>query len=957
MKNTGMLSSLTIKYPKTYLAVLLITVNSYSFADCKITKNGPGGAISQVTGSGVCLPDVNHVENALNGSQPDPLISVSGNGNSLNFQANEITLINHNGNQSRAVEVNNNGYLHFEGDLNVILDSANPSQNYGIIINESQGSVLIDKNLSFSGNIGNSFIYATHGLFEVLGNTSFNIGRNSSFIAAAIVAGFNSSETDAVFSFNKKTSIINDAGFSSSMILHGVSQVSFDELQIDSSGVSGREVSINGDASLVSKGKTVITGTRPVLFQINGDSQTKSLVSLGETDESINLPLALRNNTLINIGKLAELHNHENNATGIYIDNNSDAITDVIVKGILDINNGLAIESSGNGQEHVKVDGGVVKGNIKLGKGDDSVDFNFGAMSGNVLMGDGSDYLRISEGMDISNLKIANGHEDNNKKNNDDFDRIVFDGPKKFNIYTSLISEIDGSTNLLNWNEITAGNGAELNITSQIFESDNVENHQLNLGAFSKLTMSTSISSVQGSVSNSGVISMSNNFAGDHLTIEKDYTGNSGTLVFDTVLGGDDSLTDKLTVKGDTLGGGGTFVRINQTGGNGAMTQDGIRIIEILGNSGADFILDGRVVAGKYDYFLRKNGLNNQDGNWYLRSELSEEPVKPVDPIVRPEPLIYSNNHWAANSLFLMRLQDRLGETQYIDPQTGKTKVSSIWLRQVGAHGENRDDSGQINSSTNRIVTQLGGDVAQWSQDGYDRYHLGLMAGYAKQNSRSKNSKSHYRADGTIDGYSVGIYGTWFGNAVDKTGAYVDTWVNYSWFDNEVRPQELETTRYKSQGLTASAETGYTFKVGQNSDRSINYFLQPKAQLIWMNVHSDNFTENQGGSSTSISFENKANWQMRLGVRAYLNNTGQDKESGKFEPFVEANWIHNTRNYGVSFNNDYSAINGGKNTGELKLGIESKLSDKFYMWGNVSHQMGTSNYKDSQAMVGIKYTF
>ncbi|PAM47156.1 hypothetical protein CEJ63_23150, partial [Acinetobacter baumannii] len=70
-------------------------------------------------------------------------------------------------------------------------------------------------------------------------------------------------------------------------------------------------------------------------------------------------------------------------------------------------------------------------------------------------------------------------------------------------------------------------------------------------------------------------------------------------------------------------------------GGAGALTSEGIRLISVGGQSDAQFSLQGRAVAGAYDYFLYKGGVATpDDGNWYLRSEY----VPPVDPPEPPDP-------------------------------------------------------------------------------------------------------------------------------------------------------------------------------------------------------------------------------------------------------------------------------------------------------------------------------
>ncbi|MDQ9210999.1 autotransporter outer membrane beta-barrel domain-containing protein, partial [Escherichia marmotae] len=126
-------------------------------------------------------------------------------------------------------------------------------------------------------------------------------------------------------------------------------------------------------------------------------------------------------------------------------------------------------------------------------------------------------------------------------------------------------------------------------------------------------------------------------------------------------------------------------------------------------------------------------------------------------------------NIQAANTLFNTRLHDRLGETQYTDLLTGEQKVTSLWMRNIGGHNRFKDRSDELSTQSNRYVLQLGGDLAQWSSNDLDRWHLGLMAGYANSKSHTHSNLTGYSSRGQIDGYSVGVYGTWYANEADKT--------------------------------------------------------------------------------------------------------------------------------------------------------------------------------------------
>ncbi|EFA1956911.1 autotransporter outer membrane beta-barrel domain-containing protein [Escherichia coli] len=338
---------------------------------------------------------------------------------------------------------------------------------------------------------------------------------------------------------------------------------------------------------------------------------------------------------------------------------------------------------------------------------------------------------------------------------------------------------------------------------------------------------------------------------GNVLTVNGNYTGNNGLMTFNATLGGDNSPTDKMNVKGDTQGN--TRVRVDNIGGVGAQTVNGIELIEVGGNSAGNFALTtGTVEAGAYVYTLAK-GKGNDEKNWYLTSKwdgvtpadtpdpINNPPV--VDPegpsVYRPEAGSYISNIAAANSLFSHRLHDRLGEPQYTDSLHSQDSASSMWMRHVGGHERSSAGDGQLNTQANRYVLQLGGDLAQWSSNAQDRWHLGVMAGYANQHSNTQSNRVGYKSDGRISGYSAGLYATWYQNDANKTGAYVDSWALYNWFDNSVSSDNRSADDYDSRGVRASVEGGYTFEAGtcSGSEGTLNtWYVQPQAQITWMGV-------------------------------------------------------------------------------------------------------------------------
>ncbi|MGK4798204.1 ECSE_1600 family autotransporter [Escherichia coli] len=535
-----------------------------------------------------------------------------------------------------------------------------------------------------------------------------------------------------------------------------------------------------------------------------------------------------------------------------------------------------------------------------------------------------------------------------------------------------------GTTDIVG-GEIAFGSDSAINMASQhinIHNSGVMSGNVTTAGDVNVMpggTLRVAKTTIGGNLENGGTVQMNSEGGkpGNVLTVNGNYTGNNGLMTFNATLGGDNSPTDKMNVKGDTQGN--TRVRVDNIGGVGAQTVNGIELIEVGGNSAGNFALTtGTVEAGAYVYTLAK-GKGNDEKNWYLTSKwdgvtpadtpdpINNPPV--VDPegpsVYRPEAGSYISNIAAANSLFSHRLHDRLGEPQYTDSLHSQGSASSMWMRHVGGHERSRAGDGQLNTQANRYVLQLGGDLAQWSSNAQDRWHLGVMAGYANQHSNTQSNRVGYKSDGRISGYSAGLYATWYQNDANKTGAYVDSWALYNWFDNSVSSDNRSADDYDSRGVTASVEGGYTFEAGtfSGSEGTLNtWYVQPQAQITWMGVKDSDHTRKDG---TRIETEGDGNVQTRLGVKTYLNSHHQrdDGKQREFQPYIEANWINNSKVYAVKMNGQTVGREGARNLGEVRTGVEAKVNNNLSLWGNVGVQLGDKGYSDTQGMLGVKYSW
>lgn len=147
-------------------------------------------------------------------------------------------------------------------------------------------------------------------------------------------------------------------------------------------------------------------------------------------------------------------------------------------------------------------------------------------------------------------------------------------------------------------------------------------------------------------------------------------------------------------------------------------------------------------------------------------------------------------------------------------------------------------------------------------------------------------------------------------------------------------------------------EVGYTLGLKQYKGYELR--LQPQLQTIWQGVKADKHIENNGTQVTG----NKDNLQTRLGARVMLVSIeSSDSVLPIASPYLEANWLHNTRDYSVTMGNESISQAGTKNIAEIKAGVKGHFTGNTSLWLNIGHQFSNDSYKDTTATVGINYSF
>lgn len=452
-------------------------------------------------------------------------------------------------------------------------------------------------------------------------------------------------------------------------------------------------------------------------------------------------------------------------------------------------------------------------------------------------------------------------------------------------------------------------------------------------------------------VRDGGVLALGDGSTFNTLTVDT-FGGYGGTLLFNTVLGGDGSSTDVLHVTGDTSGN--ALVAVNNVGGTGAQTVDGIALIRVDGASNGQFDLAGRAVGGQYEYFLHKGGVAGGEGNWYLRSQLptapdpceadpslpqcgsGETPIDPV-PVLRPEGGAYLANLTAAQNMFAMGYQDR---------QMGQNGGRG-WARVDGSRTGFDAVSRQLDVRGSSQALSVGADLLR-SEGGSA---LGVVLSTGNASSTSANTLTGYYARGKVKGEALGVYGTWRAAHEDPyAGLYVDASLQRAQFRNRVEGVALTPERYDSKAWQGALEAGYALRLGGNAKGGL--FLEPQLQVgynRWDNLHH---TEANG---TVVTTRDADGLFGRAGVRLSGVTRGGNGVA-EVQPYVAAHWLRQQSASSVLMDDEQVDARIPRSRGEFSAGASVKFAGGLGAWGGLSLQRA-SGYHQTSAQMGLSYSW
>lgn len=605
---------------------------------------------------------------------------------------------------------------------------------------------------------------------------------------------------------------------------------------------------------------------------------------------------------------------------------------------------------------------GRILGDIQTFAGQDTVQlFASSVTAGQILLGTGSDNLFIQGPANITDVTLLDGGDDTGTADGM-IDRLTVSGGTR-----TLAAGI-----IVNWEQIALQDGANLTLTGPTLDTGSGGTSGgiplgLSIGAASELTVADAALTVNGDVTNAGLISFANASIGSRFIVAGNYVGQSGTIGLRSVLEADASPTDRLVIQGGTATGD-TALQITNVSGRGAQTiSNGIIVVETTGaaTTAVDaFHLASRAAAGAYEYLLFRGGLGGSNAeDWFLRSHyIGPDPVDPTDdiPLYRPEVPLYASAPALARQLGLTTLgtlHERSGEQLNDTPSmgsVGRYAPRGAWARVTGERNTN-SWAGPLDVSANSastVIVQGGTDFVRRLGDDGSRDHVGAYAAYSSYHaSRVRGfaiGEQNLRVGRlTLDGPSLGTYWTHFG----PSGWYIDAVTQASWLTVSAASDFLSTMSTSSFTFAGSLEAGYPIQLGAG------WQFEPQAQATAQTAQVD-ATED---AYSAVSWQGSDSLTGRLGARLQYTTTAIGM---LWQPYFKANVWHTLSGTDTVRFGDLSPIfenQFGGTSVELGGGLTARIDDTASLYAHADYRWSVDGKRADetalQGAAGIRFTW
>ncbi|EFS9227631.1 autotransporter outer membrane beta-barrel domain-containing protein [Salmonella enterica] len=419
------------------------------------------------------------------------------------------------------------------------------------------------------------------------------------------------------------------------------------------------------------------------------------------------------------------------------------------------------------------------------------------------------------------------------------------------------------------------------------------------------------------------------------------YSGDTNVQEGTLWLSGDGTIGEMGSQQAVNVASDATFGGSNGTTVNGKVTNEGTLVFGDSEETGAILTLNGDLI----------NMGTLASGSDVTPPDDDSDVTPPDDggdvaPQYRADIGAYMGNQWMARNLQMQTLYDREG-SQY------RNADGSVWARFKAGKAESEAVSGNIDMDSNYSQFQLGGDILAWG-NGQQSVTVGVMASYINADTDSTGNRgadgSQFTSSSNVDGYNLGVYATWFADAQTHSGAYVDSWYQYGFYNNSVESGDAGSESYDSTANAVSLETGYRYDIALSNGNTVS--LTPQAQVVWQNYSADSVKDNYG---TRIDGQDSDSWTTRLGLR--VDGKLYKGSRTVIQPFAEANWLHTSDDVSVSFDDATVKQDLPANRAELKVGLQADIDKQWSVRAQVAGQTGSNDFGDLNGSLNLRYNW
>ena len=286
-----------------------------------------------------------------------------------------------------------------------------------------------------------------------------------------------------------------------------------------------------------------------------------------------------------------------------------------------------------------------------------------------------------------------------------------------------------------------------------------------------------------------------------------------------------------------------------------------------------------------------------------------------------------------SNAIYMDRLNKRMGEARYINPEDEQ----GMWVRlrhdRIGKEDAFRSQN---------TMYEMGYDVKQDCDNGDRR------VGFAIDYMDGKTEYRNVAGDGDIKRYGLWLYDTWMG---DK-GHYADYVLKWGHLENDF---DIYNSRGKVNGDYSNNVFSVSAEYGKKNDIGNDWYFEPQAQLQLARVTGADYVTSQ---KTKVSLDGINSLIGRAGFRL-----GKDMGE-RSTVYVKADVLHEFLGdqtisaLDTTTNGTYRETFENKGTWyDVGFGFATALGKDSYAFMDFEKSFGNDNDETYQINAGVQWTF